>query len=150
MRAIPATATVPFFLVWFGFSESGRLLMFCLGTTLNIAVATVESVSNVPERFAVLFRSVGSSHSHFVFSYLLPTAVERMLPTLRVTLAACFALEIVSELLGAQIGLGYVLQSARTTFAMPTIFLVAIVLGIMNTLLDNSLRLGWQRLIFWR
>ena len=150
LRAVPPTATVPFFLLWFGFSEFGRMLLLCLGTALNVAVATLEAVSAVPERYAVLFRSVRRSPADFAVAYLLPVAVERLLPTLRVTLASCFGLELVSELLGSQLGLGYLLQSARTTLAMHTIFLVAIILGIINTILDAALRRAWCRLIFWR
>jgi ABC-type nitrate/sulfonate/bicarbonate transport system permease component len=150
LRAVPAVAMVPFFLLWFGFSETGRMIMLCLGTTLNIAIATIEVVADVPARYSDLFRSLGRTSSDYVAAYLIPMSIQGLLPTLRVTLATCFGLEIVSELLGSQIGLGYLLQTARTTLAMHVIFLVAAILGVVNTVLDAVLCRCWSRLVFWR
>ena len=47
-RAVPAVATVPFFLLWFGFSETGRYLLVALGLGLNVMVAWAFPAVAVP------------------------------------------------------------------------------------------------------
>jgi ABC-type nitrate/sulfonate/bicarbonate transport system permease component len=57
---------------------------------------------------------------------------------------------IVSELLGSQIGLGYLIQNARSTFSMHVIFLATIILGVLNATLDQILTRVWTKLVYWR
>jgi ABC-type nitrate/sulfonate/bicarbonate transport system permease component len=57
---------------------------------------------------------------------------------------------IVSELLGSQIGLGYLMQTARSTFSMHVIFLTTILLGLLNAAVDVGVTWGWQKMVYWR
>lgn len=47
LRAIPAAATVPFFILWFGFSEGGKFLLFILGISLNLIISVVQIMQNI-------------------------------------------------------------------------------------------------------
>ncbi|MFH1741445.1 MAG: ABC transporter permease subunit [bacterium] len=149
MRAIPPLAIVPFFLLWFGFSEVGRYLMVVAGIGFNVAVATYHIAEDVPEKYSIMFAGLRVSPRKFILSFALPRALERLLPTLRFSVATAAGLVIVSELLGSQIGLGYLIQSARSTFATHTIFLAAIVLGLLSTCTDFLVRIGWRRIVYW-
>jgi ABC-type nitrate/sulfonate/bicarbonate transport system permease component len=57
---------------------------------------------------------------------------------------------IVSELLGSQVGLGYLMQTARSTFSMHVIFLAMIMLGALNALVDVTVTRLWSRSVYWR
>lgn len=149
-RAVPAAAVVPFFLLWFGFSETGRLLLVTLTVALNVAVASHQILRMLPERYVVMFRSFHLNAGTLTWHFALPHIAERLLPTLRFSLAVVIGAQTVSELLGAQIGLGYLIQSARATFSLHVLFLAMIVLGLLNTLADAVLCTVWRRLIFWR
>lgn len=149
IRAIPAIATVPFFILWFGFSETGRFLMVIIGISFNIAIAALQILENVPERYRVLFKSYGKKPEGLTVSYILPTVFESILPTILFSLSTAIGLVIVSELLGSQVGLGYLIQNARSTYSMHVIFLATILLGILNTLFDTLIRIIWKRIVFW-
>lgn len=150
MRSIPAIATVPFFLLWFGFSESGKILLVVTGIAFNIAIATNQVLNEVPEKHRILFNSFGISPSSMVWDYTLPRIMESLLPTVRFSLSTAMGVVIVSELLGSQIGLGYVMQTARSTFCMHTIFLAMIMLGLLNAIVDCLLTQMWTRTVYWR
>lgn len=149
VRAIPAAATVPFFLLWFGFSESGRLLLVVLAVATNVAIASTQILSRVPERYAIFFRGFNLDGRRLLRAYVLPTVAARILPTLRFSLALVVGAQTVSELLGAQVGLGYVMQSARATFSMPALFLAMILLGILTAVADGLLCAVWRRIVYW-
>lgn len=150
IRAIPATATVPFFLLWFGFSETGRLLLIVLGISFNIAIAAFQSLESAPHKYAVVRQSFGLAPGDLrVRDFALPIAVESLLPTLRFGLATAIGLVVVSEMLGSQIGLGYLIQTARSTFSLHLVFLAAAMFGVINVVSDSVLCLVWKRLVFW-
>lgn len=149
-RAIPAIAIVPFFLLWFGFSEWGRYLLVVAGTSFNIAVATHQILQECPEKYKIMFQSFQVTPERLVIPYALPLVVEQILPTLRFSLSVAIGLIIASELLGSQVGLGYLIQSARSTFSMHVIFLATLLLGVMNVAADWVLVFIWNRLVYWR
>jgi ABC-type nitrate/sulfonate/bicarbonate transport system permease component len=150
LRAIPATATVPFFLLWFGFAETGRYLLVFVGTVLNLAIASYQILKRIPDKYIIMFRSMNRRPESLTLKFLLPSVLERILPTLRFALATALGLVVVSELLGSQVGLGYLIQTARSTFSLQLIFLAAILLGVMNFCLDFLLRWCWGLIVFWR
>lgn len=149
-RAVPALAIVPFFLLWFGFSETGKYLLVVVGTAFNIAVATYQIVKTVPEKHAIMFQSFGLRADNMILIYGLPRVAEQILPTLRFSLSAAIGLIIISELLGSQIGLGYLIQTSKSNYATHVIFLVAIFLGVLNVTADWVLRSLWSKIVFWR
>jgi ABC-type nitrate/sulfonate/bicarbonate transport system permease component len=149
LRAIPAAAAVPFFLLWFGFSETGRVLLVVIAVATNVAVAAANILSRTPERYAIMFRGFGIDGHRLIRAYALPMVLSGILPTLRFSLALVIGAQTVSELLGAQVGLGYVIQNARSTFSLPALFLAMILLGVMTAGADAFLCWLWRRMIYW-
>lgn len=149
MRAVPPLAMVPFFLLWFGSSELGKFLLVVAGVAFNVAVASLQIAENIPERYRIFFAGVNRSFREFPFTFALPRIVESLLPTVRFSVATAAGLVVAAELLGSQVGLGYLMQSARSTFATHTIFLAAILLGALSAATDAIVRRSWSYLIFW-
>jgi len=148
-RSVPAVAIIPFFLLWFGFSEVGRYFLVLSGTALNIGVATLQIAESSPEKYTVMFSSFKLSPSFFPLKYGVPYVFENILPTLRFSLALAIGLIVASEMLGSQVGLGYLAQSARATFSMDLLFLTVICLGIISAAADELLVRGWRTALFW-
>lgn len=150
IRAIPAVATVLFFLLWFGFSETGRLLLVVLTVATNVAIASHQILIQVPQKYAVFFHTFKIDGRRLIWDYSIPMVFSQILPTLRFSLGLVIGAQTVSELLGAQVGLGYVIQSSRSTFSLPALFLAIILLGVMTATCDYLLCIIWRKLVFWR
>jgi len=150
VRAVPAVAIVPFFLLWFGFSEVGRYLLVVVGLGLNVLVACADTVESPREADLVLFRNFRAPLNTRIIRYWLPRVLENLLPTLRFGIALALGVIIVSEMLGAQSGLGYLMQTSRATFSLNVILLCAIILGVFATALDAGLQFVWLKVVTWR
>lgn len=150
LRAVPAIATVPFFLLWFGFSEIGRYLVVVLGVSLSLAVALLQILDSMPEKYAVLFRGFSVDPHTRIIRFAAPFVVEKLLPTVRFSLSTALSLVVVSELLGAQLGLGHLIQTARATFSIHVIVLATTFLAFIMFAVDRVLISTWQASIFWR
>ena len=149
-RAIPATASIPFFILWFGFSEVGKVFIFIFGVSLNFAVAAWQALRQMPERYTVALTGFGVPASQVPRTVLFPLALEQLLPTLRFSLTVAIGLGVVAELLGAQSGLGYLIQSARATYSMGLIFACMGLFGAMTILMDLALKELWRHFIPWK
>jgi ABC-type nitrate/sulfonate/bicarbonate transport system permease component len=150
LRSVPPIATVPFFLVWFGFSETGKLLLVLLGVGLNILVAAHQILIELPDKYIVAMLSFEHTAREYPIKVCLPAILQDLLPAIRTSLSVTFGVVIVSELLGSQVGLGYLIQTSRATYSMHVIFLVAFILGVLNVVLDRALVRLWSLLIFWK
>jgi ABC-type nitrate/sulfonate/bicarbonate transport system permease component len=149
-RSLPPVAAVPFFLLWFGFSDIGRWLLVVVGVSANLSFAAYQVLLDMPDKYVFALTSLGIEKKSLPWNISLPLVLEHLLPTLRFSLSTAIGLIVVSELLGSQVGLGYLIQSARSTFSLQTIFLCAILLGLMNGTLDWSLVRLWKAVVFWR
>jgi len=118
LRAVPAVATVPFFLLWFGFSETGRYLLVFLAVGLNVAVASRQILTHHSRAHLTFFRSYSLSPGSMPLKYSLPRVLEEILPTLRYSLSVAIGAVIVAELLGAQIGLARILHEWGRQFPL--------------------------------
>lgn len=150
IRAIPPYALIPFFLLWFGFSEIGKFITLISGVLFNLAIASYQSLLSVDERYVVFFKGINKEARNFVVPFTMPYVIERILPTLRFSLSTAIGLVVVAEMLGSQIGLGYVIQTSRSTYSMDVIFLATFLFGIINFLIDKLLVMLWNTVVFWK
>jgi len=150
LRSVPAAATVPFFLLWFGFEETGKFLLIFTGIAFNLSITTIEILNKIPDKYLIFFRSINGKAENHLKNFALPFVLEKLLPTLRFSLTTAIGLVVVSEFLGSQAGLGYLIQTARSTFSMNVIFACMLLFGIMNFAVDKILVLIWKKLIYWK
>src|SRR5207249_1282021 len=60
-RPVPTVALVPFFVLWFGFAEIGKILLVLLGVALVIIVTTYEAIGNIKPVYVKAAYSLGAS-----------------------------------------------------------------------------------------
>jgi ABC-type nitrate/sulfonate/bicarbonate transport system permease component len=148
-RPVPPVALLPFFVLWLGFSEFGKWLLVFFGCSLIMIVNTYEAVRNVRPIYKRAAYSLGASEVE-VFRTIIPYAIlPEIVSGLRIALATSVGLVIVSEFMGAQWGIGYLISLAKVNFGTPTIFLMILTVGIVSWFCDFILRLVMNSLTTW-
>jgi ABC-type nitrate/sulfonate/bicarbonate transport system permease component len=140
MRPVPVVAMIPFFLMWFGIGEMGKLLLITLGVFAIIVVSTVEAVRNVPEIFMKASHSLGASKAQRFRTIIIPAIIPELVGPLRVAAALSFTLVVAAEFMGAQAGLGYRILEARRLFNTDVILLGITIIGILSAIADAAIR----------
>lgn len=140
MRPVPIIAMIPFFLMWLGIAESGKLLLVTLGVFTIIVVSTIEAIRNVPRIYVNAAKTLGATKRVIHWRILLPAITPTMIGPLRVAMALTFTLVVAAEFMGAQAGIGYRILEARRLFNPQVIFLGIVELGILASLFDYFLR----------
>jgi ABC-type nitrate/sulfonate/bicarbonate transport system permease component len=149
MRAVPVIAVMPLFVVWFGFAETGRLLIVILSSMAFFIAPFHEAYKHLGREWTILKEQLSLSPIAYYVQIVVPGTLGSLLGTLRVTLAVAFTISIASEYIGAQIGLGRFLDSARVTFNVPAIFLAIIVASVIGILMDKVVTSLFLKFVHW-
>ena len=149
MQNVPPLAVVPFFILWFGFSETGKCLIVFLAVAVNLAMYGVRTLVGLEPRYRIMMKSFQLSPGRALRILFIPHILSVCLPTVRYVLSVSVGLVLFSELLGAQLGLGYLIQTARSTFSMSLVFLVALLSTVLYVLFDATLVALWRRAFPW-
>jgi len=149
MQNVPPLAVVPFFILWFGFSEFGKFLIVFLAVAINLAMYGLRALSGLDPKYQTMIKSYQFGRFSALRLFFVPYILSVCLPTLRYVLSVSVGLVLFSELLGAQVGLGYLIQTARSTFSMSLVFLVAGISTLLYVLFDAALVAFWRRAFPW-
>jgi len=148
-RPVPPVAAVPFFILIFGFSELGKVVIVTMGVSLVMAVTTVEAFERVPLGIMRWGLISGLDRRVLFRRVLLPAAIPEMRGGVRISLALAITLVIVSEFLGATAGVGYLISVAKVTLTTPTLLLAMFVLGWLGWFLDRVTRFLFNHWTAW-
>jgi ABC-type nitrate/sulfonate/bicarbonate transport system permease component len=140
MRPVPVIAMIPFFLMWFGIAEVGKLLLITLGVFAIMVVSTVEAVRNVPSIYILAAQTLGASKSQWFRTIIIPAIVPGLIGPLRVAAALSFTLVVAAEFMGAEAGMGYRILEARRLFNTDVILLGVVMIGILSAASDALIR----------
>jgi ABC-type nitrate/sulfonate/bicarbonate transport system permease component len=140
MRPVPAVAITPFFLIWFGFDWFGKLLLVTIGVFLVIVIGVITAIDRIHPMYVRSAASFGATNWKFLCRAAYPAILPNMAGPLRIALALAITLAVVSEYMGATLGIGNVLNVAYSNYASHTILLCIIVLGLLGAILDKLLQ----------
>ena len=148
-RAVPVIAALPLFVIWFGFREVGRFLIVIMTTIAFFIAPLHEAYCLLPRQWTMLQRQVPMQFRRYYFTVVIPGTLPALAAALRVSLAIAFTMAIASEYVGAQLGIGKFLDSARITFNVPAIFLVLFVCSAIGVGLDRMLMGLYHWYVHW-
>ncbi len=86
--------------------------------------------------WTILREQIELPYLKYYIKIVIPGTAQDLLGGYRLTVALAFAMSVASEYLGAQTGLGKIIDSARITFNVPGIFLAVIVAALLGVALD--------------
>jgi ABC-type nitrate/sulfonate/bicarbonate transport system permease component len=148
-RPVPAIALLPFLILIFGFSEIGRAVLIVLSILVFTSLAMIEALASVPEAWIRFGRVCGMSRARIFTQVLLPGTLPWLVGPFRLALALSYTLAIAAEFMGAQQGLGFLINTARVNLATPTIWLAILLIGVICQLTDMILVWIFRQTTMW-
>jgi len=113
LRPIPPIAWIPIAILWFGLGNPSAYFIVFVGAFFPIfinAYAGIVSVGQTPINAA---RCLGARRLLLITDVLVPAALPTIMPGLRVGIGIAWTSVIAAEMVGAQSGLGYMIQLNR-------------------------------------
>lgn len=146
MRPIPPLAYIPLILIWFGIGETSRIIVITLACFVTCIINVVAGMKEIPKVYVDAARTLGASRLYTFRRVALPATVPYIFTGLRIALAAAWTSLVAAELLAAQDGLGFLLQTGRQYFQTSQVMYVIATIGLLAFLMDRVFRLVQKRL----
>ncbi|MFN8500203.1 MAG: ABC transporter permease [Anaerolineae bacterium] len=143
-QAVPIVALAPLLILWFGHGLASKVLVCALVVFFPILVNTVVALRSVDPQSRELMRSLNASSWQTFAKLELPASLPIMFGGLRMGVTLCVIGAVVGEFVGADTGLGALVNLSRGMFdtalmfvALFTLIALAMSLYLMVTLVER-------------
>ncbi|MEH7307835.1 ABC transporter permease [Neobacillus drentensis] len=150
LRTVPHLALAPLFILWFGLGELSKDLLIALGAFFPLYVNTLLGIRGVDKKLFDVARILEFSRGKQVTLLIFPAALPNILLGVRLSLGAAWLGLVVSELMGASEGIGYLIMDARQFTRTDVVFVGIIIFALGGKLADSIVRVLESRLLKWR
>jgi len=149
-QAIPIVALAPLLVIWFGFGRFSKVLVCALVVFFPILVNTVVGVRSVEREWRDLMRSLQASRWQMFTKLELPAALPVLFGGLKVGVTLSVIGAVVGEFVGADRGLGFLVNLGQGLLDTPLMFVAIFLLVVIALALYGlvSLLEGWM--LNWR
>lgn len=149
-QAIPIVALAPLLVIWFGVGSLSKVLICALILFFPVLINTIVGIRSVDNDLVDLMRSLEATRWQ-IFRYLeVPAALPVLFGGLKVGVTLSVIGAVVGEFVGADRGLGFLVNLARGLFDTPLMFValftlmtIALALYLVVSLLESWL-LRWR------
>jgi NitT/TauT family transport system permease protein len=137
-HALPMSAFIPIFIVWFGLGPVPKVLAGVLIAFFPVAVNVVTGLRTIEPEWWEMMGALRASKLQVFYKIGIPRAVPYFFASLKIAAAGAFIGNVVGEMLSGDQGLGYVLMLATNQLDMPLAFSALTILLILGVLMFIS------------
>lgn len=133
---IPILVMAPFFLIWFGTERWSAMLLVTIYVFVILYLYAQRAADNLDPIYEENARTFGASTAAIVRDVLVPGTLPQILGGIRIALAGAWGLEAIAELLGAQRGIGKIIEVISGSLDVEGIFATLLTLGVVAVAAD--------------
>jgi ABC-type nitrate/sulfonate/bicarbonate transport system permease component len=148
-RAVPATALVPVSIVLLGVGDTPKIVLIAFVSLFPVLLNTIDGVRNVDPVLEDASRSFRMTRAQRVLHIQLPAATPQIMAGMRVALSVAFVMMVVTELVAATNGIGYVTLQAQQSFQVPQMWAGMLLLGLLGIAFNRVFVFVERRLLRW-
>jgi NitT/TauT family transport system permease protein len=150
LYAIPRVALGPLLIVWLGIGLSSKVALVFLIAVFPVLVNTSSGVRNLDQHLVRVARCFGASDLKIFRTIALPGSVPFILGGMRLAIGQALIGVFVAELLGAQHGVGAMIQNAAEQFQTDNVFAGLLIFAVAGMVLTAIVRAFERRFDAWR
>jgi NitT/TauT family transport system permease protein len=148
-QSLPKIAMAPLIVVWFGLGLTSKVINAALVAFFPLLVNTMVGLKSADEDRVSLMRSLAATDSQIFWMLRLPNALPFVMAGLDVAMIFALIGAIVAEFVGAQRGLGMLIQSMNFNMDVSGQFSILIILSVVGLILNRCIMLIRKRIMFW-
>lgn len=140
LRPISPVAFVPVSILWFGIGEESKYFVIFYAAVIVIILNTASGVAATPVARLRAARCLGANDRQLLTTIILPSAMPYVLTGMRVALGFAFMGVVAAEMIGASVGIGYLIMQSQMLVQPAKMFVGLITLGVVGLLTDRLYR----------
>jgi len=150
LYAVPIVILYPVFTAWFGVGSESKIAFAGIYAFFPVLLSTAAGIQTIDPQFLLAARSMGASLQQQIVRVVIPASLPTVFAGLRLGGALAIIGVVVSEMLTAAAGIGYLVTLNRTILDSPRVFaaiLMILLLSIAYYLLSRALE---RRFVVWQ
>jgi ABC-type nitrate/sulfonate/bicarbonate transport system permease component len=149
LRPIPSVALIPLAVLLYGTALQSTLLLVVYAAFWQVLVQVLYGVADVDPVADETARSYRLGAWARVRYLLWPTALPYVFTGVRLAAAVALVLAVTTELIIGSPGLGAEIGVAQSSNAVPTMYALIVVTGLLGVAINGAARLAERRLLAW-
>jgi NitT/TauT family transport system permease protein len=145
IRYMPAVAFIPLTLIWFGTTETQKIVILFIGVFFQEVLLVMDNVKTVPKQYIEMAYTLGLSTPAVIWQVIVRYSLPGIVDTLRICMGWAWTYLVVAELVGAESGLGFRIQTAQRYLDTPLILAGIIWIGILGLMFDFAFKIIYNR-----
>ena len=148
-QAMPKVALIPAIVIWFGLGMTSKVVSAALVAFFPLMVNTIVGLRATDEDRVNLMRSLAASRWQVFRMLRLPGALPYVFAGLEIAMIFALIGAVVAELLGAEKGLGMLMQSMNFSMDVAGEFSILFILAVLGLGLNSLINFARRRIVFW-
>ena len=148
-QAMPKVALAPLIVIWFGLGLTSKVINAALVAFFPLMVNTIVGLRSADEDRVNLLRSLAATKVQIFWMLQLPNALPFIFAGLEIAMIFALIGAIVAEFVGAEKGLGMLIQSMNFNMDVAGQFGVLLILSLIGLFLNGMITGLRRRVLFW-
>ncbi len=148
-QSMPKVALAPLIVIWFGLGLTSKVISAALIAFFPLLVNTIVGLRSADEDRVDLMRSLAATELQIFRMLRLPSALPYIMAGLEVAMVFSLVGAIVAEFVGAEAGLGMLIQSRNFSMDVAGEFALLFILAAMGLALNFIVVSIRRRVLFW-
>ncbi|QGH68212.1 ABC transporter permease [Pseudactinotalea sp. HY158] len=146
---IPKIAIFPLLLLIFGLGETSKYLIVAIGVFFYLFFNTLTGVMQTPPLYNDVAVANGASPLQRRLTVSLPHALPSIFTGTKLAAGGAFVIIAAAEFVGSQSGLGYLIWSAWSTFAVSKMYVGIVTISVLGYVVTLLIGLLERKLVPW-
>lgn len=149
-QGLPKVVLAPVFLTIFGFGIESKIVMAIAISFFPVLINTMAGLTGVDPQARRLMRSLNASDWHIFTKLSLPSSLPMIFAGIKTGLTLSLVGAIVGEFVGAERGLGYLLDVYSYQLEIPRVWAITVILAAMGVVLFLFIEWVDRKVVFWQ
>lgn len=149
-RPVPPLAYIPLLVVWFGIGETPKVVLIAVGTVPIVIINSMSGVKATPPLRLRVAQCLGATRWQMFRSVILPSALPEIFTGLRVANGVAWTCLVAAELIAAQSGLGWLVESAGRSLRVEVVIAGIVLIGVFGYATELVIRSFEKLLVPWK
>lgn len=149
IRPIPPLAWIPLAILWLGLGDGAKIMVIWFSAFVPSVINSFAGVRNIDRPIVEAAAMLGTPRWRMVREVIAPAASPMIFTGLRLSLQAAWTTLVAAELVGALVGIGFVLNMAQQDIYPGMILVGMLTVGILGWATTALLAMVERRALAW-
>lgn len=149
LQSLPKIALAPLFVMWFGYGLTSKVVTVALICFFPLMVNTMTGLLSTQRDRLDMVRTMTATRWQLFRHVKLPSAAGHVFAGLQVAVVLSLIGALVAEFVGADRGLGNLIQISQSNMDTAGVFTVLVILAVIGMVATALVRWIHRRVVFW-